>query len=79
VNKGDSGAGEDDDVDSNNASSSNEEEIIDDLTSSGERFDIIFDQKLYEAPIIIKQNCARLEAISKSQQAIKAAQTRGRW
>ena len=38
MNKGDSGAGEDDDVDSNNASSSNEEEIIDDLTHSKPKF-----------------------------------------
>lgn len=73
--------GEDEGSDSNNASSSNssDDNEGDGLTSSGERFEIIFDKVLYEAPPIVRQTHLKLEAIAKSQQAIKQAQTNKRW
>ena len=71
----------DDSNDSNNASNSNEDSDDDDdsLQASGDKFEIKFDDKLYEPPAIIKQTHAKLEAITKSQQAIKAAQSGKRW
>lgn len=53
------------DADSNNCSSSNSEEE-DELTSSGEKFEIVFDPKMFEVPQIIKTNFNRLEVIAKA-------------
>jgi hypothetical protein len=44
------------------------------LKASGDKFEINFDKILYEPPQIIKINHAKLEAVAKSQQAIKNAQ-----
>ena len=49
-----------------NESSSSDETSANDLASSGEHFEIVFDKTIYEPPLIIKQTHAKLEAISKS-------------
>jgi hypothetical protein len=49
------------------------------LVNSGDKFEIVFDKNLFEPPTIVKTMHNKLEAIARSQEAIKAAKARGRW
>lgn len=53
------------DIDSNNCSSNEEDDEY--IANSGERFEIIFDKDLFEAPAIVRQNHDKLEAQARVQ------------